>query len=80
MNSKNDLKTITVTNSKHEKVLLEGTLGELVCVSIENEGLLVVSGSDGILRLAIDNSEFLSVLNNDSDSISIQSTQKVDEK
>lgn len=53
MDSKKFVKTITISNYMQDKVLFEGTLGNLVDISIEKEGLLEVIGSNGTLRLAI---------------------------
>ena len=75
MNSRDHLKTITVTSSKHEMVLFEGALGELVGISIEKEGLLVVCGSEGVLRLAIDVSEIQKILENKDGGIITHSAQ-----
>jgi hypothetical protein len=51
LKSKSHLKNVTLTNSKSEIVLVEGTIGKLVKASFEENVVLEVTGTKGTLRL-----------------------------
>ncbi len=51
LNSKNHLKTVTLTNGSHDNVLVEGTLGELVEAAFAEDEILQVKGTGGVLRI-----------------------------
>jgi hypothetical protein len=51
LKSKSQLKNVTLTNSKSEIVLVEGTLGKLVKASFEENVVLEVTGTKGTLHL-----------------------------
>ncbi len=51
LKSKADLKNMNLTNSSHESVLVEGTIGELVQAAFEEGVILEVVGKKGTLRI-----------------------------
>ena len=51
LESKKDLKNVTITNCSSDAVLLEGTLGELVDATFKKDGILEVIGKNGALRI-----------------------------
>lgn len=57
LESKNDLKNITLTNDTHEKVLIEGSIGELVRATFAEGVVLELVGKRGTLRVSLKDSE-----------------------
>lgn len=51
LESKNYLKNVTLTDGANENVVVEGTLGNLLHASFEEDIILEVAGTKGILRL-----------------------------
>jgi len=51
LESKNYLKNVTLTDGANENVVVEGTLGNLLHASFEENIILEVAGTKGILRL-----------------------------
>jgi hypothetical protein len=59
LNSKSDLKSITMTNGPRESVLVEGTIGELVQLGFTEGVILEIIGDRGILRVDIGEDEIV---------------------
>jgi hypothetical protein len=57
LKSKTHLKNIAMTNASSEGVLIEGTLGELQQARFAEGVILEVVGSNGILRIDIEDDE-----------------------
>ncbi|MGD6851074.1 MAG: hypothetical protein ACQCN6_03335 [Candidatus Bathyarchaeia archaeon] len=57
LNSKKDLKNLTLTNGPLERVLIEGSIGELLHAAFEEDVLLEVAGTKGTLRINLRESE-----------------------
>jgi hypothetical protein len=55
--SKKDLKNLTLTNGSLERVLIEGSIGELVQAVFEEDEILEVVGTKGTLRINLKESE-----------------------
>jgi hypothetical protein len=53
MKSKLYVKTISISDESHDRVLFEGNLGELVESSLVEDDVLEIKGSNGILRLGL---------------------------
>jgi hypothetical protein len=51
LESKKNLKNVTMTNCSSDAVLLEGILGELMGAAFEKDGILEVIGKKGTLRI-----------------------------
>jgi hypothetical protein len=51
LTSKNYLKNVTLTDGANENVIVEGTLGNLLHATFEEDVILEVAGTKGILRL-----------------------------
>jgi hypothetical protein len=51
LKSKAHLKNVTMTNSGHENVLVEGSIGKLLSAEFADDIVLVVTGDKGILRI-----------------------------
>ena len=51
LESKKNLKNVTLTSGSSDNVLVEGTIGELVRASFEEGVILEVVGKNGVLRL-----------------------------
>jgi hypothetical protein len=51
LNSRLNLKNLTLTNGNTDRVLVEGTLGELVCAGFVEGLLLELLGTKGTLRI-----------------------------
>jgi hypothetical protein len=51
LTSKRDLKNITLANGSSDRVLVEGTIGELVTATFAEGIILEVVGKNGILRI-----------------------------
>lgn len=57
LDSKKDLKNITLENRRNDKVTIEGTIGKLVAARFEEEVILEIVGSDGVIRIDLCNDE-----------------------
>jgi hypothetical protein len=53
MKSKRYVKSISISNESHDRVLFEGDLGELEGVSFIGGSMLEVRGSNGVLRVEL---------------------------
>ncbi len=53
LNSKQNLRTVTLGNSPAGNVLIEGTIGELEKASFVSEDILEVVGSMGVIRVNV---------------------------
>ena len=62
MQSKQYVKTITLSNQTYTRVLFEGNLGELIDVSLVEGDILEVTGTQGILRLDLTREQLLTAL------------------
>jgi hypothetical protein len=62
MKSKEYIKTISVSNGPQEGVLFEGFLGELEELGMVEEVILEVKGSNGTLRIDLDEGELRKML------------------
>jgi hypothetical protein len=62
MKSKEYIKTISVSNGPQEGVLFEGFLGELKELGMVEEVILEVKGSNGTLRIDLDEGELRKIL------------------
>jgi hypothetical protein len=51
LKSKRNLKTVTLTNSSSDGVLVEGTIGELVQATLAEDMILEIVGKKGVLRV-----------------------------
>jgi len=59
LKSKQNLKSITVTNGARDSVLLEGNIGELVQARFTEGIILEVVGKNGVLRVDLCEEEIL---------------------
>lgn len=57
LNSKSDLKNVTLTNGSQEIVLIEGCIGELVQAMFVENVILEIAGKRGTLRINLEQSE-----------------------
>jgi hypothetical protein len=62
MKSKKYIKTISMSNDTHEGVLFEGFLGELEELGMVEEVILEVKGSNGTLRIDLNEDELRKML------------------
>ena len=62
LNSKSDLRSVTMTNGPHESVLVEGTIGKLVQIGFTEGVILEIIGDRGILRVDIGEDEIAQVI------------------
>ncbi len=60
--SKNYLKNVLISNNLHEKVLIEGFLGEFFEIKIIENALIEFNGANGVLRIDLRDDEFLQTL------------------
>ena len=51
LKSKSHLKNITIANGSSDSVFLEGTIGELVQATFEEDIILEVAGKKGVVRI-----------------------------
>lgn len=61
LNSKEFLKTISVSESPHQTVYFEGFLGDIEDFNIINGGLLEIKGVNGIFRLDLSEEDLKSL-------------------
>jgi hypothetical protein len=57
LKSKRHLKNVTLTNGSSDSVLVEGTIGELVQATFEEDIILEVVGKKGVLRIDLSENE-----------------------
>jgi hypothetical protein len=62
MKSKRHVKSISISDEAHDRVLFEGNLGELLELSIAEGDVLEFVGVNGILRIAVTEEELRKVL------------------
>lgn len=53
MNSKNQVKNISISNEAHDRVLFEGNIGQLLELSLVESNVLEFIGTKGVLRVAV---------------------------
>jgi len=53
MRSKRHVKSISISDEAHDRVLFEGNLGELLELSFEEGNVLEFVGVNGVLRVAV---------------------------
>jgi hypothetical protein len=58
LNSRVNLKNVTLTNRTKESVLIEGTIGRLVHARFAEGMILEIVGNKGILRIDVTENEF----------------------
>ena len=57
LNSKRNLKNVTLTNGPSDTVLVEGTIGELLQATFKEGVILEVKGKNGVLRVDLGENE-----------------------
>jgi len=57
MKSKEHVRNISLSNESHERVLFEGSLGELDGLSMVEDEVLEVRGVNGVLRIDLSKEE-----------------------
>ena len=57
LKSKVNLKNVTLTNGRHENVLLEGSIGQLQRAEFAEDIILEVVGDKGVLRINLSQDE-----------------------
>ena len=57
LKSKKNLKNVTLTNGLSDRVLVEGTIGELVQATFAEGIILEIIGKNGILRIDLGENE-----------------------
>ncbi len=62
MLSKKHVKTISMSDETHDKVLFEGNLGELEELGMVEEIILEIKGANGILRVDLTEEELRKML------------------
>jgi hypothetical protein len=60
LKSKADLKNVTLANGSQDRVLVEGTIGELVQAMFVEEVVLEIVGKKGTLRINLEQNELKS--------------------
>jgi len=63
LNSKRNLKNVTLTNGSSDSVLLEGTIGEFVQATFAEGIILEVVGKSGTLRIDLGENEIKKATN-----------------
>ena len=53
MKSKQYIKNISISNESQDKVLFEGNLGKMHDMSLEEDHVLELIGTNGVLRIAV---------------------------
>ena len=62
MKSKKHVKSISISDEAHDRVLFEGTLGKLMELSLVEGDVLEFIGAKGILRVAVTEEQLRKVL------------------
>ena len=57
LKSKHQIKNLSLTNGSRDRVLVEGTIGELKQAAFIEDTLLEVTGDKGTLRINLNHSE-----------------------
>ena len=61
--SKKHLKNVSISNNQHERVLIEGFLGEFSEIEMIEDALIQFKGVNGVLRVDLSKEELLKKLN-----------------
>ncbi len=62
MDSKRYVKSISISNEAHERVLFEGDIGEILELAMVDGEVLEVKGANGTLRIDISEEELRTML------------------
>jgi len=62
MRSKRHVKSISISDEGHDRVLFEGSLGELIELSLVEGDVLEFVGVNGVLRVAVTEEQLLKAL------------------
>ncbi len=62
LNSKNHVKHISISNESHDRVLFEGSLGELEGLSLIEGAVLEVCGTFGVLRIDLSQDQLTRII------------------
>ena len=62
LESKHSLQNISISNDARETVLVEGTLGDSIKLSLEEGDVLEIQGKSGVLRISISENQVKQVL------------------
>ena len=73
MKSKKHVRSISISDEAHDRVLFEGNLGKLLEVSIIECSALEMIGENGVLRIEIDEDVLQRVLDNPDHELSLSS-------
>ena len=57
LKSKANLKNVTLANSSHENVLVEGSIGDLLSAEFAEDLILQIIGTNGVLRINLAENE-----------------------
>lgn len=63
MKSRQYIKSISISDTSHEKALIEGDLGNQREVNLVNQEMIEITGTNGVIRLALDLLELKKILN-----------------
>ena len=63
INSKTHVKSISISDEDHDRVLFEGNLGDLVDITLEEGDVLEFVGINGVLRVDIKRAQLDKLLN-----------------
>ena len=72
LNSKRNLKNVTLTNGSSDSVLLEGTIGEFVQATFAEGIILEVVGKSGTLRIDLGENEIKKTTNQNQTEVNSQ--------
>ena len=73
MKSKKHVRSISISDEAHDRVLFEGDLGRLLEVSIIERSALEIVGKNGVLRIEIDEDVLQRVLESPDHELSLSS-------
>jgi hypothetical protein len=65
MRSKRHVKSISISDEAHDRVLFEGSLGELIELSLVEGDVLEFEGVNGVLRVTVTEEQLLKALKAD---------------
>jgi hypothetical protein len=71
LNSKHNLKNLTLTDGNRDTVLLEGTLGELLAATFTEGIILEIIGEKGTLRVDLEEDEIQKKQNQNSSEVNL---------
>jgi len=77
MKSKTHVRTISISDEAHDRVLFEGDLGRLLKVSLIEGYSLEVIGANGVLRIEITENVLKRVLTNPKQELSLTPKEKI---